>query len=168
MEKKPKSNENEKIKRKIEFWSKHQELDKHNIIKDTSSYLGHMSLLITVLFGLIGLGNVIILITGQHIPLYVVDILLFLLIIAIGTIHWGWKKRKKWNFVIGGHNLHFRAREKMIRYWYNKELGKEKGKQVTEILDEQCKDIRELLKKHYKKKISEKELDGRIDEIMKN
>ena len=53
-----KEEKNELLK-KIDFWSKHQELDKFNINDDTNKYFGDISILITVSLGIIGLINMI-------------------------------------------------------------------------------------------------------------
>lgn len=141
------------LKNKIEYWRKHQELDKFNINKDTSLYIGHISWIIAIFILIIGLINIIFLIFSFNIKiLFIVIIITIIFIIAYFVFDYTRNKRGYWYSKIENHNRSFRIREAMLRAWYSKkEIGVD-----TDKLDI----IFEEIKKKYNRKMSNKELEN--------
>src|SRR3989344_1587348 len=163
-----KEEKNELLK-KIDFWSKHQELDKFNINDDTNKYFGDISILITVSLGIIGLINMIPFIIKLPIC-YIILIIIIIIELLVVVIYYIIKKKKNWLLKINQHNNHFRIREAMIRVWYDYLFEKKINKKIlitkTEEINELFTKIMEKLKRNPK--MGNNELYEKAKEIMKN
>ena len=138
-------------KNKIDYWSKHQELDKFNISQDTAVYLGYLAITIS-LFVLSSEAIKIAFPDDPETLKFILAVLLFGLAFTILYLSQKWRRK------INGHNSHFIAREEMIRYWYN---NLKENKVDTDKLDRKCKKIREILPIYSGERLREK-----VKEIM--
>lgn len=136
----------ERLKNEIDYWSKHLELDKFNIEIAINDAQNRRMLLITILFGM-----------STIIQLIIEDLISRLkaisLIILIFILFWLWfenKDKKK----IGFHNHSWMTRERMIRERFEK-FGVSKDclnlefENIRNILENPKQKIRELLIKEY-------------------
>ena len=153
------SKQKNEILRKIDFWSKHQELDKFNYNFISSYFLA-------IIASLIGLFNPsiiyflsqkeLILIFGcsvhPHIIALILTILFLFLIFAV--LYYMPKKQQDFN-------RSFRIREAMLRVLYNKLSQKKKGKSMTDEMDEQLEEI----KKQYNRKMTNKEIENIAEKL---
>lgn len=140
------------MKNKIEYWSKHQELDKFNISHDTSLFLGHVAIILSVFFILNEFVKFVFLERSDTLGNIVAVLIIALSILII------WYA-KEWESRIKEHNNHFMAREKMIRYWYD---NLKKNKVNTDQLDRQIVKIMEIPPSYTGRKLRKK-----VKEIMK-
>jgi len=136
------SNE-QKIKKEIEYWSKHLELDKFNYEAELSALICSLSITITVMIGLIA-----IIMTSSIGSL---GKLIFLLIIGFGFYIFLkcflFRKHKK---NLNQHKLSFFIRERMIQERYEKMYNISKKELNTEFEDLKniCKNPRNFLREH--------------------
>ncbi len=154
--------QNDEILKKIDFWSKHQELDKFNYNFISSYFLA-------IIASLIGLFNPpiiyflsqkeLISILGYSIHPHIIVLILTIvfLVLIFAVLYYAPKKQQ--NF-----NRSFRIREAMLRVWYNELSQKKKGKSMTDELDEQFEEI----KRQYNRKMTNKEIENIAERIMKN
>ena len=157
-----KSKQKDEILRKIDFWSKHQELDKFNY-NFISSYL------LAIIASLIGLFNSpiiyflsqkeLISILGCSVHPHIIALILTIvfLVLIFAVLYYMPKKQQDFN-------RSFRVREAMLRVWHNELSQKKKAKSMTDELDEQFEEI----KKQYNGKMTNKEIENIAEGIMEN
>jgi hypothetical protein len=120
--------------KKIEYWSKHQELDKFNYNISLVSFISQLSISITVLIGVLAI------ITSSD-PLGNWGRTILAVIIVGGFIIWIKYILIKSNQIkLKRNNKSFRIREAMLRAWYQKQ-GVD-----TDLLDKQYEEIKEKSK----------------------
>jgi len=106
MKKKLTKSKEDEIKDKIGYWSKHQELDKFNYNRVTSTQLSVISILGALWIGIVALS-----IVGRWINgIYFISIIVIVVLIPT-TIFYVIRTKSS--------NNHFRIREAMIRNWYH-------------------------------------------------
>lgn len=111
---------NEKEAQKsIEYWSKHQELDKFNISQDTMLYVGYLALIISV--SIISFESLKIAFQDSQSLKNYLAILIFIMNGFILLVFLIWMTK------INRHNKHFISREIMIRYWYKEHFNVDIG-----------------------------------------
>ena len=147
--------------RKIDFWSKHQELDKFNISNDTSVFLGTITITLSLL-------AIVLIIVRTMIDLKFFPLLqeklnfLFILmppfVASIFLLYYS----IIWELKVKRHNYHFRAREIMIRKWYDKIWGEK----TVKVLEDHSNKIRYLLRDFDKKRISKEKFDKELEKIL--
>jgi len=117
-----------KTEKKIEYWSKHQELDKFHHNQATSTHLVTISFTISIWIGVIAIG-----IIKQELfhLIYWVTGIAFITLLFSSMVYL--KKTVR-------INKHFMAREIMIRYWYGSHF-----KLNTNELDSQNSQIMKLV-----------------------
>lgn len=124
--------EKTKLQRSIEYWIKHQELDKLNYTLSLSEYFTIMSIGVALIIGVV---SAVALFDGTYTkPLIILIVILIVLIFLIIYIKRPYVKKLKDN------NLSFRIREAMLRKWYN-DLGVK-----TDLLDTQFDEIKKICK----------------------
>ncbi len=117
----------QKTEKEIEYWSKHQELDKFNYNISTSNYFASISILTSLFLGGLAIG---IALKNMNIIIWISVICFFGHIISL-IIYLRSTSRS---------NKHFITRELMIRYWY-----KNCFKVNTNELDSKNKKIMKLV-----------------------
>lgn len=137
-----------KLKNKIDYWRRHQELDKFNYNFISSYHTSIMAILIALflpsIIYFLDREDPIILFRSSIQSAYIAFILILTFLISVLICLYFLSKRQK------DHNRSFRIRESMLRVWYNQnEMGVDTGE-----LDE----VFENIKCIYKKELSNKDL----------
>jgi len=131
------------IEKKIEYWSKHQELDKFNYNFNAFFFFSLIVILCAIYIPMIISFGTQKLITPLILLSSILAITLFGLIILMLIFQ-------------SKHNRSFRIREAMLRVWY------QRFKVDTDVLDDQF----EKIKTKYKKRMSNKEIEDIAREVM--
>ena len=136
------------IEKKVDYWKKHQELDKANHQESLSSFISIMSILFSAMIGLFSIiSNFISDITLRTIMLFII-----VCGFAIYLVVFKNSFQKK----INQHNFAFVIREAMLRVWYQKE-GVD-----TDLLDSQF----EKIKRECTRKRTNKDIENIAKRIM--
>jgi len=127
------------LKNKINYWLKHQELDKFNYNFSITFYPSMIAIVIAVMIPLL-----IYFVNNNHLINLIFGFSIFLIILLTLLFLMFFEKQN--------HNRSFRIREAMLRVWYNEEeIGAD-----TDELD----DIFENIKCRYNKQLSNKSLEN--------
>lgn len=149
-------NKKDNLKNNIDYWRKHQELDKFNYNFVSTYYTSVIAILIALFL------PAIIYYLGRKEPLSIFRLsissgiiafilTLIFLVLTLGLLYKLDKETKN-------HNRSFRIRESMLRVWYNeKELGVD-----TDYLDK----VFDQIKEKYNKKPSNKDLEDIAKNIL--
>ena len=122
------------MKKKIEYWVKHQELDKFNYNTELSAFIGSLAIIVPGIIGMIA----IILAYDK-----ITSLTKLITILIFGGIALSWLKFKvikSHKKILNDYNQSFRIREAMLRVWYRK------LRVNTDLLDEQFEEIKEKSK----------------------
>ena len=114
-------NEERKLRDEIEYWSKHQELDKFNYDMTTSSFLSAVSIIIAIFIFIVSFSFL-----NEQYKLATDSTIVIIIILIILTIYTFWKRNN--------HNKSFMIREDMIEERYEK-LGVNKKRLNDEFED---------------------------------
>lgn len=138
--------------KQIEYWSKHQELDKFNYNSTFTSYLQELSVVVTVLIGSLGM-------ILAYEPIDPTTRLVLIVLVGITVLAYlNFKVNNSYIKKLKEHNHSFRIREVMLRVMYQNQ------KIDTDLLDSQFEEI-----KRKSKSISEnKKLELIAKEVINN
>ena len=132
----------EEIENKIDYWKKHQELDKFNHQESLSTFVSFIAIIFSVIIGIVSI--ILNIIENPWISSEIIFVITCIFIIFILLFQNSFKSK------INGHNLAFRIREAMLRVWYNQLHVN------TDLLDSQFENI----KKDCEEKMSNKEIEN--------
>ena len=121
--------EENEFEKEIEYWSKHLELDKFNYGAELSSFIGSLSIAVSVMIGLIAM-------TMTYKGVNSITKLIAILIIGLGFLYFlKYKLIKSHHKNLNQHKLHFFIRERMLQERYENLYGISKDELNTEFND---------------------------------
>ena len=144
-------------KKKIEYWSKHQELDKFNYRVNVDMKV-NKTLFFASFFIPLMLVGISLIVNKNYISGIILVAFSSILFPIVSHIYNSKNKEEAEKA-----KQSFRIREAMLRVMYNDLLGKKKEKSITDELDEQFEEIKEK----YKEKMENKDVENLAEKIMR-